>query len=440
MNLLWQSLFLVLLIFQGPICNCSSIYDLFGNWCEQHGKTYSSEQERVYRFKVFEENYAYITEHNSKGNSSYTLGLNAYSDLTHHEFKKSFLGLSSSANEFIRLKHGDSSFGGVLSDVGDVDIPSSLDWREKGAVTNVKNQGSCGACWSFSATGAIEGINQITTGSLVSLSEQELIDCDRSYNDGCGGGLMDYAFKFVIKNGGIDTEKDYPFRERAGTCNKNKLQRHVVTIDGYTDIPQNDEDELLKAVATQPVSVGICGSARAFQSYSKGIFTGPCSTSLDHAVLIVGYGSENGLDYWIIKNSWGTSWGINGYMHMQRNTGNQEGICGINMLASYPTKSSPNPPTPPAPSPSKCSMFTSCGQGETCCCGWKFIGVCLSWKCCGLDSAVCCKDGRHCCPHDYPICDTSRNLCLKRMSNATIVQQPQKEAFTGKFGGLIHPF
>lgn len=145
----------------------------------------------------------------------------------------------------------------------------------------------------------------------------------------------------------------------------------------------------------------------------QGIFTGPCPTALDHAVLIVGYGSENGLDYWIIKNSWGTSWGINGYMHMQRNSGSQEGICGINKLASYPTKTSPNPPTPPAPGPSKCSTFTSCAQGETCCCGWKFLGICLSWKCCGLDSAVCCKDGRHCCPHDYPICDTSRNLCLK---------------------------
>ncbi|MCD7450619.1 hypothetical protein HAX54_007593 [Datura stramonium] len=435
MSWLLPSLVLVLLFFQGPVCNCSSISDLFESWCQQHGKTYSSEQERVFRFKVFEENYAYITEHNSKGNSTYTLGLNAYSDLTHQEFRNSFLGLSSAANDFIKLKRGSSSSAGVLSDVGAVDIPSSLDWREKGAVTNVKNQGSCGACWSFSATGAIEGINKITTGSLVSLSEQELIDCDRSYNDGCGGGLMDYAFEFVIKNGGIDTEEDYPFREREGTCNKNKLQRRVVTIDGYTDIPQYDEDKLLKAVATQPVSVGICGSDRAFQSYSKGIFTGPCSTALDHAVLIVGYGSKNGVDYWIIKNSWGTSWGINGYMHMQRNSGNQEGICGINKLASYPTKSSPNPPAPPAPGPSKCSMFTSCGQGETCCCGWKLLGICLSWKCCPLDSAVCCKDGRHCCPHDYPICDTSRNLCLKRMSNATIVQQPQKEAFTGKFGG-----
>lgn len=143
MSWLLPSLLLVLLIFQQPFCTCSSISDIFETWCQQNGKNYSSEQERVYRFKVFEENYAYITEHNSKGNSSYTLGLNAYSDLTHHEFRNSFLGLSSSANDFIRLRRGrsDSSTTRVLSDV---DIPSSLDWREKGAVTNVKDQGSCG--------------------------------------------------------------------------------------------------------------------------------------------------------------------------------------------------------------------------------------------------------------------------------------------------------
>ncbi|XP_021839249.2 low-temperature-induced cysteine proteinase-like [Spinacia oleracea] len=123
------------------------------------------------------------------------------------------------------------------------------------------------------------------------------------------------------------------------------LARHVVTIDGYVDVPPNNEKELLKAVATQPVSVGICGSERSFQLYSKGIFTGPCSTSVDHVVLIVGYGSENGVDYWIVKNSWGTSWGMKGFVHMQRNSG-VSGICGINVMPSYPTKTSPNPPPP----------------------------------------------------------------------------------------------
>ncbi|XP_074273358.1 low-temperature-induced cysteine proteinase-like [Silene latifolia] len=396
-----------------------SSYHLFEKWCNQHGKSYPSEQEKQYRLKVFEDNLEFINNHNSLGNSSYTLDINAFADLTHHEFKTSKLGLSMSANDLIRFKHKNPVQDSGLTR-NDVAVPDSLDWRKQGAVTNVKDQGSCGACWAFSATGAMEGINKIVTGSLDSLSEQELIDCDRSYNEGCDGGVMDYAYQFVIKNHGIDTEEDYPYSAKQKACNKNKLDRHVVTIDGYADVPPNNENELLKAVAVQPVSVGICGSERSFQLYSKGIFSGPCSSNLDHAVLIVGYGSENGVDYWIVKNSWGTTWGMSGYIHMARNSGDAKGICGINMMASYPTKTSSNPPPPPSPGPNQCSLFTSCAVGETCCCGQRFLGLCLSWKCCEIDSAVCCKDGRHCCPHDYPICDTRRNLCLKRTGNTTM--------------------
>lgn len=356
-------------------------------------------------------------------NSSYILSLNAFADLKPHEFKASRLGLSAAANGLIRMNRGSS----VQGSSGLRSIPSSLDWRKKGAVTNVKDQGSCGACWSFSATGAMEGINQIVTGSLISLSEQELVDCDRSYNSGCGGGLMDYVYQFVVKNEGIDTEEDYPYQTAERLCNKNKLKRHIVTIDGYIDVPEKDEKQLLQAVAAQPVSVGICGSERGFQFYSKGIFTGPCSTYLDHAVLIVGYGSENGVDYWIVKNSWGKQWGMDGYMYMQRNSGNPEGICGINLMASYPTKTSPNPPPSPSPGPTKCSLLTSCSEGETCCCSWSLFGVCFSWKCCELNSAVCCKDHRHCCPHDYPVCDTERNMCLKQTGNYTLVKELGKK-------------
>ncbi|KAF7817606.1 low-temperature-induced cysteine proteinase [Senna tora] len=392
----------------------SDTSELFESWCNQHGKTYSSEEEKLYRFKVFEDNYAFVTKHNEIGNSTYTLSLNAFADLTTHEFKVSRLGLSPA---LLRFDHKSIQQPDDLLFLED--LPSEIDWRKKGAVTEVKDQGSCGACWSFSATGAIEGINKIVTGSLVSLSEQELVDCDRSYNSGCGGGLMDYAYQFVIDNHGIDTEEDYPFKGREGSCNKDKLRRHVVTIDGYADVPENNEKQLLKAVASQPVSVGICGSERAFQLYSKGIFSGPCSTSLDHAVLIVGYGSENGEEYWIVKNSWGPQWGMNGYIYMQRNNGNSQGLCGINMLASYPIKTSPNPPPPSPPGPTKCNLFTYCSQGETCCCARHFIGICISWKCCGISSAVCCKDNRHCCPQDYPVCDTIRGQCLKRTANVT---------------------
>lgn len=155
----------------------------------------------------------------------------------------------------------------------------------------------------------------------------------------------------------------------------------------------------------------------------QGVFSGPCSNAVDHAVLIVGYGSENGVDYWIVKNSWGTGWGMNGYVHMQRNTGDASGICGINVMPSYPTKSSPNPPPPPPPGPTRCSLFSTCPAGETCCCARRFLGFCSSWKCCELNSAICCKDGVHCCPHDYPICDTSKNVCLKVSINFILIIQ-----------------
>ncbi|KAL0391936.1 UNVERIFIED_CONTAM: Cysteine proteinase RD21A [Sesamum radiatum] len=361
MRWLLPSLHLILLFFQLPTCKSSSISDFFDSWCKEYGKTYASEQEKQQRFKVFEQNYEYVTRHNARPNSSYTLSLNAFADLTNHEFKAKYLGLSLSASDLaIRLNSEQVGVEGPDL-VKESDLPSSVDWRKQGAVTEVKDQGSCGACWSFSTTGAVEGINKIVTGSLISLSEQELIDCDRSYNDGCGGGLMDYAYQFIIKNKGIDSEKDYPYRGREGTCNKEKLKKHVVTIDSYADIPAKNEKKLQQAVATQPVSVGICGSEASFQLYSGGIFTGPCSASLDHAVLIVGYDSKDGKDYWIIKNSWGRSWGMDGYMHMQRNTGNGEGLCGINMLASYPIKTSPNPPPSPSPGPvrSDCEFYSS---------------------------------------------------------------------------------
>ncbi|GAV82641.1 Peptidase_C1 domain-containing protein/Granulin domain-containing protein/Inhibitor_I29 domain-containing protein [Cephalotus follicularis] len=421
-------IFALLLLFSHlSVSSISPISQLFESWCMQHGKTYSSEQEKQHRLKVFEDNYDFVNQHNHHmGSSSYTLALNGFADLTHHEFKADRLGLSAAAGiGFTRQNLGDTGFKGK--------IPASIDWRKNGAVTNVKDQGSCGACWSFSATGAIEGINKIVTESLVSLSEQELVDCDKTFNDGCGGGLMDYAFQFIKDNHGIDTEEDYPYVGRERSCNKEKLKRHVVTIDGYTDVLPNDENRLLQAVAAQPVSVGICGSERAFQLYSKGIFTGPCSTSLDHAVLIVGYGSENGVDYWIVKNSWGTHWGMNGYIHIQRNSGLSQGVCGINMLASYPIKTGQNPPPSPPPGPTRCNLFTYCSEGETCCCTRHIFGICFSWKCCEVDSAICCKDSRHCCPPDHPVCDTQRNQCLKRTGNTTRIEASEKRGFFNKF-------
>ncbi|CAA6658925.1 unnamed protein product [Spirodela intermedia] len=383
----------------------ASVSELFEKWCKEHGKVYGSEEEREHRLRVFADNAAFVMEHNGRGNSTFTLDLNAFADLSPHEFRTAYLGFGFGTKGVPPRRHSKevlfTGYGG--------DVPEAVDWREKGAVTKVKDQGSCGDCWAFSATGAIEGINKIMTGTLVSLSEQELCDCDRSYNTGCNGGLMDYAFKWVIENHGIDSEDDYPYQSADKTCLKNKLSRRVVSIDGYSDVPANNENLLLKAVAQQPVSVGICGSERLFQLYSKR----PCSTSLDHAVLVIGYGSENGKDYWILKNSWGTRWGIDGFMLMLRNSGDSRGVCGINMMPSFPTKNTPNPPPSPSPSPTKCSLLTYCPAGSTCCCSWTVFGVCLSWSCCELESAVCCEDHRSCCPHDYPVCDTKRGQCLK---------------------------
>ncbi|CAM8979292.1 unnamed protein product [Rhodiola kirilowii] len=402
----------------------SSTYDLFTAWRHRHGKTYASEAEALRKFRVFEANLELINRHNREANSSYTLALNSFADLSQDEFRASKLGL-------VVGDIGDLKFDRRLdfSDDGLSDVPASVDWRKSGAVTYVKDQKSCGACWAFTATGAMEGINQIVTGSLVSLSEQELIDCDRSYNNGCHGGLMDYAYQFVVDNHGIDTEEDYPYLARDQTCKKYKLKKVAVTIDGYADIPPKDEKRLLKAVSKQPVSVGISGSDSAIQFYSKGILTPPCLTSLDHAVLIVGYASENGKDYWIVKNSWGTDWGMKGYMHIQRNSGQPEGVCGINLLASYPVKTSPNPPPPPSPHPTKCDLFADCGEGETCCCSWRLFGICFSWKCCKFNAAVCCKDGKHCCPHDYPVCDTKSKQCLKKAGNYTLIKKLKKSPF-----------
>lgn len=185
----------------------------------------------------------------------------------------------------------------------------------------------------------MEGITQLKTGKLVSLSEQELVDCDTSGQDqGCEGGLMDDAFDFILNNKGLTTESNYPYKGVDGTCNSNEESNHAAAITGHEDVPANSESALLKAVASQPISVAIDASGSDFQFYSSGVFTGECGTELDHGVTAVGYGaSADGTKYWLVKNSWGTGWGQEGYIMMQRDVDAQEGLCGIAMMASYPT-------------------------------------------------------------------------------------------------------
>ncbi|KAL6844394.1 hypothetical protein ACP4OV_026067 [Aristida adscensionis] len=366
------------------------------------------------RFRVFWDNLRFVDAHNARADEhGYRLGMNQFADLTNEEFRAAYLGArpaptGRAAGE--RYRHD-----------GSEELPEAVDWREKGAVAPVKNQGQCGSCWAFSAVSTVESINQLVTGEMITLSEQELVECSTNGgNSGCNGGLMDDAFDFIIKNGGIDTEDDYPYKAVDGKCDINRKNAKVVTIDGFEDVPENDEKSLQKAVAHQPVSVAIEAGGREFQLYKSGVFSGRCGTQLDHGVVAVGYGNENGKDYWIVRNSWGPKWGEAGYIRMERNVNVTTGKCGIGMMASYPIKNGANPPkpspTPPTPPPPVapdhvCDENSSCSAGSTCCCAFGFRNVCLVWGCCPVEGATCCKDHASCCPPDYPVCNTRARTC-----------------------------
>jgi cathepsin L len=302
-------------------------------WKMVHQKNYTSPEEEKFRLKIFMENKQRIARHNNrymKGHHAYKLEMNHYGDLLPHEFASQMNGYRSD------LKQNSGLLGATYISPANVELPKEVDWRTKGAVTPVKNQGQCGSCWSFSATGALEGQHFRKTGKLVSLSEQNLVDCSVSYgNHGCNGGLMDFAFKYIKDNGGIDTEESYPYEGEDDTCRYSKKNKGATDI-GFTDIPQGDEDALKAALATVgPVSIAIDASQPSFQFYSEGVYDEPnCSpANLDHGVLAVGYGSDNGQDYWLVKNSWGPEWGDQGYIKMARNKNN---MCGIASAASYP--------------------------------------------------------------------------------------------------------
>lgn len=255
-------------------------------------------------------------------------GINKFADLSPAEFKMR-LGYKPS------LKKSNKTHVVVLSEVN---TPTSVDWRTQGAVTPVKDQGQCGSCWAFSTTGSIEGINKIKSGTLVSLSEQQLVDCSTSLgNQGCDGGLMDYGFTYAETNK-LETEADYPYQAVDQTCAVVK-GKGVVSVTGYKDVTAKSETQLLAAVAQQPVSVAIEADTDVFQSYTSGIISSTaCGTQLDHGVLVVGYGTEGKKDFWILKNSWGSDWGENGFFRIARSATAGPGICGLQLQASYPSQ------------------------------------------------------------------------------------------------------
>eukprot|EP00250_Pteridium_aquilinum_P001531 c11725_g1_i1 orf=657-1784(-) len=309
---------------------------LFLSWLEKNPRPYADDTssrsyEKLRRFAIFADNFRHIFEHNKHAEqNSYWLDLNSFADLTHEEFKATYLWSPEQREAVQSRRH---RHGGDNKPSEDDAVPEAVDWRKQGAVTAVKNQGKCGSCWAFSTVVAVEGINQIVTGTLVSLSEQQLVDCNTD-NSGCNGGSMPVAFDFLVNNGGLDTEEHYPYKATQGECSHSTIQK-MVSIDDYVEVAQNDEQALLRAVAKQPVSVGIDASRRDFQFYSGGVYDGHCGTDLDHGVAIVGYGS----DYWIVKNSWGPEWGDEGYVNIKRGTLQPEGKCGINSFASFPLKS-----------------------------------------------------------------------------------------------------
>ena len=318
---MWSLLFITLI----SVVSSTNHWEEFIEFIKSQDRIYHTKEIFEHRFKIFSENMHFVRKTNEL-QSNYTLGITPFSDMTEEEFKAYHMksvSISRTCSPYIPT--GDST-------------PTSLDWRKNGKVTDVKDQGQCGSCWSFSATGAMEGVWAIATEKLISLSEQQLVDCSSTFeygNHGCNGGLMDGAFNYAIHNG-MCSESEYMYQaEQQEEC---QSCEPVVSMTGCYDVPSNDQIALTEAVVKGPVSVAIEADTRTFQLYSSGVITSDaCGTDLDHGVLIVGYGYERNIPYWLVKNSWGPSWGEGGYVKIERsNNSNDPGVCGIAMQPSFP--------------------------------------------------------------------------------------------------------
>lgn len=310
-------------------------------------KLYESSEEEHRRLNAWQKNCAYINAENAKGHS-YVLGENQFSDQTRDEFFALKLGFEMPAHSVL---YGGIDFLGNHTFDGQA-LPGSVDWTARGAVTEIKNQGQCGSCWVFSAVGAMEGAYQIASGKLVSLAEQQIVDCDHQFfppTMGCSGGSMAPAFEFA-KTHGICTESSYPYEAKndkchAANCTIGLPQGKVVGYKGLAPVARivpASETAMMSAVAQQPVSVAIAANSDIFMHYKSGVIDGNCGQLPDHGVLVVGYGTDpSGEEYWKVKNSWGASWGEDGYVRIKRGR-SWRGECAILNSPSYPVVSKTN--------------------------------------------------------------------------------------------------
>ncbi|XP_072453048.1 procathepsin L-like [Notamacropus eugenii] len=302
-------------------------------WKSQHRRTYGGNEDN-WRRATWEKNLRMIEMHNLEyraGKHSFRMEMNKFGDTTNEEFRQVM-------NGFTEKRFQGKTKGNLFREPPFVKIPESIDWRKKGAVTPAKNQGVCGSSWAFSATGSLEGQWFLKTGKLVSLSEQNLVDCSAAEGScGCETGSPENAFVYVKEHGGIDTEESYPYIGMVGNC-QYKAETAGANVTGYVDLPSTDESALKMAVATVgPISVYIDAGHLSFRFYESGVYYEPeCSSyELTHYMLVVGYNVDEGTEekYWIVKNSWGEDWGDKGYISMARDEYNH---CGIATEATYP--------------------------------------------------------------------------------------------------------
>lgn len=317
-----------------PAC-CHSSFTLnraWKEWKDKHEKDYDNKTELSIRRAVWEKNLEKIWIHNQEaaaGKHSFTLGLNHLADMTADEVNEKLNGLK--PEELSEARNV------TLKGLSGLDVPTSVDWRERGLVSAVQNQGMCGSCWAFSSVGALEGQMSKLTGVLVQLSPQNLMDCSvTDGNHGCKGGYISKSYSYIIRNNGIDSEHFYPYEHQTGSC-RYSVRGKAGHCSNFHVLPRGDERVLQSVVASVgPVAVAVNAMLPSFHLYKGGIFYDPnCSPrGINHAVLVVGYGTDKGQDYWLVKNSWGATWGENGYIRMARNRNN---ACGIASFAVYPT-------------------------------------------------------------------------------------------------------